>query len=92
MYWTNHRQQHATYSMVNQKSLTLHFVTSSWGVREGQDKVFVPSLFVHLAELTQRITAAIDGFDSDTLTRVWAEMGYRVNVCRVIQSSHIEHL
>ncbi|GFY08746.1 hypothetical protein TNCV_5006591 [Trichonephila clavipes] len=36
-------------------------------VRNGRNKVFIPTLPVGLAELNQRITAAIGGFDSDTL-------------------------
>jgi hypothetical protein len=31
-------------------------------------------------------------FDSDMLQRVWAEMDYRLDVCRVTKGGHIEHL
>ncbi|GFW49909.1 hypothetical protein TNCV_1885721 [Trichonephila clavipes] len=53
-----------------------------------KDKVFVSPLPVDLAELKQRITTAIDGLDSDTLTRIWVEMDYRLNVYRVTKGSH----
>ncbi|GFT82702.1 hypothetical protein NPIL_484622 [Nephila pilipes] len=43
------------------------------------DKVFVPPLPVDLEELKQHKTATIHGLDSDTLTRVWVELDYRLN-------------
>jgi hypothetical protein len=30
--------------------------------------------------------------DRDMLTRVWTEMGYRIDVCRITKGGHIEHL
>jgi hypothetical protein len=29
---------------------------------------------------------------ADTLRRVWAEMDYRLDVCRITKGGHIEHL
>ncbi|GFX84700.1 hypothetical protein TNCV_725071 [Trichonephila clavipes] len=60
-----------------------------WG--KVKDKVLVPLLPVDLAELKQRIAIVIDGLDSDTLIRVWAEMNYWL-VSRETKGSHMEHL
>jgi hypothetical protein len=30
--------------------------------------------------------------DRDTLARVWKEMGYRIDVCRITKGGHIQHL
>jgi hypothetical protein len=39
-----------------------------------------------------RIIAAVKNIDTPMLTRVWQELEYRIGVCRVIRSTHIEHL
>ncbi|GFY15933.1 hypothetical protein TNCV_1285781 [Trichonephila clavipes] len=57
-----------------------------------KDKIFVHFLPVDLVELKQRTTVAIDRLNSGTLTRVWAEMDYRLNVRRVPKGLHIDHL
>ncbi|GFV78385.1 hypothetical protein TNCV_95421 [Trichonephila clavipes] len=57
-----------------------------------KDESSISPLPVDLAVLKQRITTAIDGLDSDTLTRVWVEMDYRLIMCRANKGSHIEHL
>jgi hypothetical protein len=41
---------------------------------------------------SNRITAAVGLVDLDKLTRVWDEMDYRIDVCRITKSRHIEHL
>ncbi|GFV32171.1 uncharacterized protein TNCV_1674591 [Trichonephila clavipes] len=61
-----------------------------WGFVK--DKVFVPNLPVDLADLKQRITTVIDGLDSDILTRVSVEVDNRLNVCRMIKGSRVDHL
>jgi hypothetical protein len=40
----------------------------------------------------QRIVAAVDTIDVDMLQRVWQELDYRIDVCRVIRGGHMEHL
>jgi hypothetical protein len=30
--------------------------------------------------------------DRDMLTRVWNEMDYRIDICRITEGGHIEHL
>jgi len=46
----------------------------------------------HLADLKTRITAAVKDIDALVLTRVWQELEYRIDVCRVTRGAHIEHL
>jgi hypothetical protein len=40
--------------------------------------------------LKARIIAAVKNIDAPMLTRVWQELEYRIDVCRV--TAHIEHL
>jgi hypothetical protein len=39
-----------------------------------------------------RINAAMQTTDEHKLQRVWQELGYRIDVCRVTKGAHIEHL
>jgi hypothetical protein len=41
--------------------------------------------------LEARIIAAMKNIDASMLTRVWQELEYRIDVCRVTRSAHIEH-
>ncbi|GFS84654.1 hypothetical protein TNCV_4607721 [Trichonephila clavipes] len=50
----------------------------------GGHQLFVPSLSAY--------QAAIYGLESETLTRIWSELDYRLNVSRVAKGLHIEHL
>ena len=55
--------------------------------------VFVPPLPCDLADLKARIIiAAVKNIDALMLTRMWQELEYRVDVCRVTRGAHIEHL
>jgi hypothetical protein len=36
--------------------------------------------------------AALKNIDAPILTRVWQELEYRIDVCRVTRGAHIEHL
>jgi hypothetical protein len=38
------------------------------------------------------LEAAVKNVDSPMLTRVWQELEYRIDVCRVTRGAHIEHL
>jgi hypothetical protein len=42
--------------------------------------------------LKARIIAAVKNIDAPMLTRVWQELEYLINVCRVTRDAHIEHL
>jgi len=57
-----------------------------------KDAVLVPPLPANLQDLRNRIAAAVAVVDRDMLTRVWNEMDYRIDVCRITKSGHIEHL
>ena len=37
-------------------------------------------------------TATVALVDRDMLKRVWNEMDYRIDVCRITKGGHIEHL
>jgi len=45
-----------------------------------------------LADLKPQIIAAVKNIDASTLTRVWQELEYRIDVCRVTGGTHIEYL
>jgi len=45
-----------------------------------------------LADLKAWIIAAVKNIDAPMLTRVWQELEYRIDVCRVTRGEHIEHL
>jgi len=57
-----------------------------------KDTVFVPPLPTNLQDHRNRITAALALVDHDMLTRMWNEMDYRIDVCRITKGGHIEHL
>jgi hypothetical protein len=56
-----------------------------------KERVFVPLLSRDLADLKARIIAAVKNIDTPMLTRVWQELEYRIDVCRVTRGAHIEH-
>ncbi|PSN56295.1 hypothetical protein C0J52_22812, partial [Blattella germanica] len=43
-------------------------------------------------DLKQRIRQAVATVDGDMLQRVWDELDYRMDVCRVTGGAHIENL
>ncbi|PNF41157.1 hypothetical protein B7P43_G03856 [Cryptotermes secundus] len=43
-------------------------------------------------DLKQRNTVAAATVDVDTLSSLWEELDYRIDICRVTKGSHIEHL
>jgi hypothetical protein len=55
-------------------------------------RVFVPPLPRDLTDLKTRIIAAVKNTNARMLTRVWKELEYRIDVCRVTRGAHIEHL
>ena len=55
-------------------------------------KVFVPPHPVSIPDLKNRITAAVETITPDLLIRVWQELDYRLDVCRVPKGAYIEHL
>ena len=45
-----------------------------------------------LTDLKAQIIAAVKNIDAPMLTRVWQELEYHIDVCRVTCGAHIEHL
>jgi len=45
-----------------------------------------------LADLKSRTIAAVKNIGVPMLTRLWQELEYRIDVCRVTRGVHIEHL
>jgi hypothetical protein len=45
-----------------------------------------------IPDLKNSITLAMETITLDTLIRVWQELDYRLDVCRVTKGAHIEHL
>ena len=54
--------------------------------------VYVPPLPANVNEFKQRITIALETVTQDMVHRVWEELDYRLDVCRVTGGAHIEHL
>jgi len=52
---------------------------SEWGYV----KDFVPPLLVSLEELRSRITEAVATMDAEMIRRIWDEIAYRWDMCRV---------
>jgi hypothetical protein len=42
--------------------------------------------------LKARIIAAVKNIDAPVLTRVWQELEYRIDLCRITRGAHTEHL
>lgn len=61
-----------------------------WGFIK--DKVYVPPLPIDIITLKTRITSAIQSIQPENLVKVWEEMEYRFDVCRITKGAHIEHL
>jgi hypothetical protein len=45
-----------------------------------------------LPQLRQRIVKTVAAIDGQMLQRVWQEVDYRIDICRVTKGGHIEHL
>jgi hypothetical protein len=46
----------------------------------------------NIPDLKNRITVAMETMTLDMLIRLWQELDYRPDVCRVTSSAHIEYL
>ena len=57
-----------------------------------KDTVSVPPLPANLQHLRNPITTAVALVDSVMLTRVWNEIDYRIDVCRITKGGHVENL
>jgi len=54
--------------------------------------VFVPPQPVSIPDLKNRITTAVETITPDLPSRVWQELDYRLDVCRVTKGAYVEHL
>jgi hypothetical protein len=54
------------------------------------DTAHIDKLFKFLPYTS--IFFTVKNIDAPTLTRVWQELEYRIDVCRVTRGAHIEHL
>ena len=54
--------------------------------------VYVPPIPRDVDELKARITEAASTIGNAMLERLWQELDYRLDVCRVTNGAHIEHL
>ena len=61
-----------------------------WGYVK--DSTYKPPLPQNVRELQDRIRAAVQTVDGNMLKRVWQELDYRIDICRVTKGAHIEHL
>ena len=61
-----------------------------WGFVKGS--VYVPPIPRDVDELKARITEAVSTVDSAMMGRVGQKLDYRLDVCRVTNGAHIEHL
>ena len=55
-------------------------------------EVYVLPLLSSIPEVKVRIRTAIETNTADMLQRIWDELDYRVDVCRITNGAHIEHL
>ncbi|GFT12251.1 uncharacterized protein TNCV_4005111 [Trichonephila clavipes] len=54
--------------------------------------VYVPPQPMDFPDLRPKTEAAIARISSDTLYKVWDELPYRLDVCRVTNGAHVEHV
>ena len=57
-----------------------------------KDKVSVPRLPANLEDLRAPITEAVVTKDADMIHRIWDEIAYRCDICRVTRGNHIAHM
>ncbi|GFT52916.1 hypothetical protein TNCV_1460221 [Trichonephila clavipes] len=55
-------------------------------------KKFAGAKSDNLPDLRHRIEAAVGRITSDTLNKIWDELTYRLDECRVTNGVHIQHL
>ena len=78
------------YWNITRVSLWLLCATCIWGYVK--NLVFVTQLPRDLADLKARIIAAVKNIDAPMSTRVWQELEYRIDVCRVTRDANFEHI
>jgi len=61
-----------------------------WGYVK--DQVYVPPLPASITELKVRIRTAFETITANMVQTIWNELDYRVDVYRITNGAHIEHL
>ena len=61
-----------------------------WGFVKGL--VYLHPIPRDADELKARITKAVATIDNAMLGRIWQKLDYRLDVCRVTNGAHIEHI
>ena len=82
-----------------------HLLTVLWGPRSPdltpcdfflwryvKDNAYKPPLPPNVRELQDHILAEVQTVDGNMLKRVWQELDYRIDICRVTKGAHVEHL
>jgi hypothetical protein len=62
---------------------------SFWGFVK--DNVYIPPMPVELQEIRHRIVNSIAVLDANFLDKLWDQLEYHLDVCRITRGSHIEH-
>jgi hypothetical protein len=57
-----------------------------------KDQVYVPPLPTSIPELKVQIRTANETISTDMLQTVWNQLDHHVDVCRITNGAHIEHL
>jgi hypothetical protein len=57
-----------------------------------KDQVFLPPLPASLEELRTWMTEMVETMDEDVIHRIWDEIAYRWDICRVTRGNHTEDL
>jgi len=63
-----------------------------WAYVQGKYRVLNPPVPKSMEELQARITQAGATMDADMSHRIWDEIAYRWDMCRVTRGNHIEQL
>jgi hypothetical protein len=69
-----------------------YLAVDSCGKSRGIRGTYVPPMPRDLPQLRQKIVEAVAAIDRQMLQRVWQELHYRFDICRVTKGGHIEHL
>ncbi|KAJ4450729.1 hypothetical protein ANN_02159 [Periplaneta americana] len=78
--------------MFSVKTKACNCQSSGFRRKYASDRVHVSQLPGDLPDLRQRIEAVVATITPDTLIKVWEELAYQLDVCRVTNGALIEHL
>jgi hypothetical protein len=67
-------------------------VPATRGKTRGIGGTYLPPMPRDLPQLRRRIVEAVVAIDHQMVERVWQELDYRIDICRVTRVGHTEHL